>query len=292
MEIQLFKSTGRWIFLIGLISMLLSTACFVIDPEAWDDEDWHDRKVAVSESFDLTSLVDGHTRFEIDGISGSIEITGSPDATSVHVWGERIVESDTESDARASLAYLEVNIASDDQKIRVWTNQPSQSNGRNYKVIYHVELPEALMVHVENINGNVSFDHMQSSCIVDLINGNINLRDHAGSSDVDLINGIVHINAQGSSRVNVTNGLITGNVTLPLDGECLWRLTNGNIVLSIPTLTSALFYAGVTNGEVSVSDLTLTNITSTKKAVSGTLGNGRGNIDVRAVNGNVTVQGF
>ena len=92
--------------------------------------------------------------------------------------------------------------------------------------------------------------------------------------------------------IDVINGGISGDVTLPSQGMCQITTVNGKIDLEIPGSTSAEFSASVTNGNIHISDLVLHHSNTTKNSITGTLADGNGNITLRVVNGQIDVTEF
>ena len=95
-----------------------------------------------------------------------------------------------------------------------------------------------------------------------------------------------------STYVDLTNGEVGGRVSLAADGVIDVSTVNGAVRLDIPVDTSARFSAGVVNGTIDMSNLTLRDSTSTRKSLQGTLGNGRGRIALGTVNGGIRVSGY
>jgi len=230
---------------------------------------------SAKEPFEYQVTVENQNSFEIHGINGSIDITGTTDSALVKIWGEKIVKAESVAEAEAHLADLEVKVENDQNEVTVRTDQPKGSDCLNYEVVYHVRIPELLKVKIENVNGKVEVDSVKSDVEISLTNGNIHLTDILGNIDV-----------------NLTNGDIFGDVTLPLPGVCEMTIVNGKIDLSIPKSTSAEFSASVTNGDVNVSNLVLNNSNTTKNSTTGTLADGDGTITLRVVNGQISVKGF
>jgi DUF4097 and DUF4098 domain-containing protein YvlB len=167
------------------------------------------------------------------------------------------VKSESTEDAEAHLKELAVDVQDLTNEILVRTVQPNQSGGRNYIVNYTITLPKNMDITVNSLNGRVTLDEILGSVFVDLV-----------------------------------NGVIDGEVTLPLDGTINMGIMNGSIDLDIPLNTSAEFTAGVTNGNISVSNLELQNRVATSKSLTGTLGDGRGIISLSTTNGEIMVTGF
>ena len=268
--------------------LLLLTSHCIIDSSViggFDEE--------AKESFYHTVTVGNQQGFRIQNVNGSIDITGEVDATTVEVRGEKIVKSKSRADAVAHLDDIQIIIVEGGNEVFVRTEQPDNTSRRNYEVIYHVRVPASWLVTVVNINGQVAVDSVQNDVDVLLTNGDVLLSNVTGNLDVGLTNGNVGLtNLLGSVEAGVANGRIYGDVTLPLQGICQLSVTNGQIDLGLPVNTSAQFTAVVTNGSISISNLTLNNEATTQNSRTGTLGNGEGTITLTVVNGEITVNGF
>jgi DUF4097 and DUF4098 domain-containing protein YvlB len=160
-------------------------------------------------------------------------------------------------DAQAALRQLEVNVVELATEVFVETVQPQDSQGRNYAVDYIVTLPRNFEVSITNINGDVVVREMLASTYVDL-----------------------------------TNGEIDGKVDLPQDGTIDLSTANGRIALDIPHNTSSELSANVANGRIELSNLTLLSEDRTPTSLQGRLGDGRGVITLRTVNGDIAVRGY
>ena len=95
----------------------------------------------------------------------------------------------------------------------------------------------------------------------------------------------------GNASVQVINGSIDSDVTLPRDGTIKLTTSNGNIDLAIPTSTSATLAASVINGLIRTSNLALQQQSDSPRSLDGTLGDGEGAIELTTLNGNISVTG-
>ena len=227
---------------------------------------------------DFYSRIDAadNSKLGVVGISGNISITGVADSDSIIVSGTRRVRSESTEDAEAHLPLLEVDIDDTGSDVVARTEQPSQAEGRLYEVDYEIIVPADMEVQVSSINGNVTINHVTASVDIGLVNGQIVLDDVVGSTSVGL-----------------TNGQIDAEVTLPIDGVIDMGVVNGTIDLEIPVDTSAEFSAAVTNGEIEVAgNLSLQDIETGHVWITGTLGDGQGEITLTVINGNIDVTGF
>ena len=201
-------------------------------------------------------------------------MTGSPEATSVHITGERRVESSSTRDAKERLEDLDVDVQDGANEVSIKTIQPDETHGRNYIVNYTITVPQDLEVQLHTITGDVTVDAIHTTVSIIAIAGNIRLGD-----------------IFGNTFVNLATGIIDGRVTLPIDGVLNLSTVTGGIGLEVPTDASAQLSANVITGHISLSDLVLENQNSSSTSLSGTLGDGRGTITLSVMTGNISISG-
>lgn len=267
------RRNAAGIFLVVLLSLFAFTACDVrvTDP----DDRVANTNYAATESFSFAIAVKNQTRLVLGAINGPVDVVGVPNAVTARIWGERRVESESATDAKARLNDLEVRVSDRQDEISVQTLQPDDTHGRNYIVVYHLRIPQTWKLSLGHVNGAVTIDSLNNDVSVKLVNGNVQVREIYGNLTAEVI-----------------NGQVTGNLTLPVQGTCKASTVNGLITLSIPRTTTAEFSAAVTNGNIQVTNLALDNMVSTPQSVRGKLGNGQGTIALSTVNGNISVNGF
>ena len=188
---------------------------------------------SAKESFSYEFAVDKQEEFFIDAVNGTINIIGYENISDAKIWGERIVKSESESDAAAHLENLKVTVNNTIDNIYIQTKQPNESNGREYLVNYNLSVPKNWDVSINLVNGVVTIDSLNGDINLSLVNGDINLTAINGNSDV-----------------NITNGEVYSIMSLPENGVCEITAVNATIELQIPKTTSANFAAGVLNGIV------------------------------------------
>ena len=248
----MYLLVGRLILVPSLLGLILVSGCgggssggSFVDTRPWAEE-----------PFTFDEAIGTQTALQLQGVSGNIEVTGVPGATSVTITGVRRVQANTLEDATAHLAELEVTVSSSANEVLVQTVQPKFSAGRNYIVNYVITLPQNFDCRIMSVNGRI---------LADTIEGNVLL--------------------------TLASGDITASVALPFGGEVEMRAANGSINLQIPQTTSAEFTATVANGTITVKNLLLSNETVTPGSRTGTLGSGDGTISLGVGNGTIAVQG-
>lgn len=241
------------ICLIALLASALLIGCN-------DDEDSrgiHNTDFFAAETLSVEITRGSRTRFTLGGINGSVRLDASAGASGFSIEAARRVESDSFEDAATHLEQLTVAIDSSDARVLVRTEQPSSSGGRNYIVDYAIALPADITVAVANVNGDVTVDSLDATVTVSVVNGSIDT-----------------------------------TVSLPSGGLATLSIVNGSIYLQIPEDTSAGFVANVVNGGISLTGLTLSDVSQTPTSLTGTLGDGNASIVLSAVNGAIVVVGF
>lgn len=269
---SLFRNVMRSAW--ALFGLLFFTGCIIADLDG-DGDIFGNNDVIARQPFAIDVGVTTQVRLRLEAVNGNVEIIGRAGAARVTVSGEKLVGSNSRTDAERRLDDLDVRVEERPDEIVIRTLQPQNTQGRTYTVDYKITLPADLAVAVGLINGNVTVERIDNNVLVDNANGNVRLRDIAGNASVLLI-----------------NGNIDSEVFMPPGGAIELVTTNGNIVLDIPTPTNADFSARVTNGAITLDHLDLRDAARTNQSLTGTLGNGNGTIELRTVNGNISVNGF
>lgn len=218
--------------------------------------------------------INNQTLLVLEGINGAIKISPTNEIAAT-IAGERKAQSESDADAQKYLEKLKVVVEDRGDEVYVYTDQPKNTRGRILTVTYNIKIPATWAVDISNINGGVQIDSLESSLKTDIVNGSIILND-----------------TNGSVIVQSVNGTIVGRLTLPVDGQCQMQLSNGTIDLSVPRAINAMLEARVVNGSVNVTNLAVSNITSSTTFFNGTLGTGTAQIDLNAVNGEINVTGY
>ena len=173
--------------LASMLAALLFTAC---------GEDGingiHSRDYIAEEPFSFNIGLCGRTDFTLQGINGSIEVTGDPQASSISVSGVRRVKSDSQEDADAHLLLLEVVVDSSATEATVRTSQPTESEGREYIVNYTVTMPRDLVLDVGTINGDVTVESIDADATIESVNGRLYTSGIRGNDTMTVINGQIH----------------------------------------------------------------------------------------------------
>ena len=268
-EILMTKRTRKQLVAGMVVALALLAACggvsgpnFTVNAGGWSGEwpwFWPEKaQYIVDGEFSRNVPVTAQSRIRLDAVNGEVVITGNPGATSVTVTAELIVGSNvSQPDAETGLNQMEILVALLPGEILVQTVQPASLNGRQYLVNYKINVPSNLSVDVTQVNGHVTVENIENSLLV-----------------------------------TVENGSVYGTVSLTPGGEITLWTGNGDLDLRVPTSTSADLSAQVGLGVITWDNLDFLNVVQTDRSLTGTLGNGIGQIDLDTGNGNIVVTGF
>ncbi len=244
----------------------LAVACGVVDVEN------QDYQAVAPFSFEVP-LADQRL-VRLDAMNGPITVTGDPDATSITIAGERRVRSESVADASAHLDDLQVRVVDRANETLVETVQPTSTGGRGYEVAYQLVVPGHLALDLHSVNGAIEVRFVNGDIVVQHVNGDISL-----------------VGTMGPVVVAVVNGRIDAAFAPAGDPSVDLSTVNGSIDVTVPTTASCLLVAEVVNGNITVSNLTLTDVTQTRTTLRGTLGDGAGTMWLQTVNGNIRIAG-
>lgn len=250
--------------LTGLLLVPVSSCGDVLGPN----------EVVRSESFDFQRDAAGRTGFQVIGINGTITVTGSTQSETFLISGVRQVRGCGRAQADGYFDDLEVEVTETAQDIVVRTLQPQNTSPCTLVVDYELTVPARLAGEVIDVNGEITITGLDQGVSVTLVNGPVTLAD-----------------VEHATTVRLTNGSITADL-VPAGTDRIDVLTvNGSIGLEIPTSTGAELTATVTNGTISITNLTVSNQVSSGTSITGTLGTGEGEIVVRTTNGSIALTG-
>ena len=156
------------------------------------------------------------------------------------------------------------------------TCEPGQGNGR---------------MNVRNNDVKVAFKiHVPAK--VDLIsrtvNGEISALGLAGNVESHTVNGSINISTSGYARAKTVNGDISAKLTdANWPGALDFKTVNGGITVNLPSETNSSVEASTVSGDIS-SDFQLTILgTMSRKHLSGTIGGGGRELNLKTVNGSI-----
>ncbi|MET0398709.1 MAG: DUF4097 family beta strand repeat-containing protein [Longimicrobiaceae bacterium] len=203
------------------------------------------------------------------GQNGGASVRGW-DGTDIRVSARIQAHARTEQEARDIAR--QVTIRTDGGSIRA--TGPEQARGRNWSVVYDIQVPRRQDVSVTANNGPVS---------VEGVTGRMTLRAQNGPVSLRRVGGAVNARVQNGPLSVVLDGPRWSGQGLDAEAQ------NGPVSLTIPGGYNAELEVGTINGPSSI-DLPLSDGYRSGRRVKTTLGSGGAPVRVVTTNGPATVR--
>jgi DUF4097 and DUF4098 domain-containing protein YvlB len=232
------------------------------------------------DQFRWSGRVEQGKSIEIKGVNGSISAEPAS--------GDQLEVIATKSARRSDPSQVNIKVVehaggvticavypSDDQG-EPNTCEPGQGNGRmnvrnnDVKVAFNVRVPARV-----NLIGRT-------------VNGEISALGLAGNVESHTVNGSISISTSGYAQARTVNGDISAKLSDPSwPGALDFKTVNGGITLDLPAEINSALEASTVSGDIS-SDFQLTILgTMSKRHLSGTIGGGGRELNLKTVNGSI-----
>lgn len=249
-----------------LASLILLVSLPAMPAMAATDEE------TIRRSFSL----DRGSEVSLANINGNVEVS-TWSGSEVQVTAIKKARASTSSRVKSLLKETKVIFTETSNGLNVRAERPKRSmfdwlNNAHYSVTFEVLLPIGISTDAETVNGNV---------IVEGVTG-IQARSTNGR--------IVIVGGEGAIDAHTTNGGIRAELE-SLDGDVKLSSTNGGIRLALPRNANAELSARTVNGRVRTKgDIDLESTNRRRTRLKGTFGAGGPAINLRTVNGSITVE--
>ena len=288
-------------FCLCLLAAVLTSACvscfFQFTPKVW---------VETEQDFELPAA--GLESLNVKTHNGNIVLTGSAEAESLSVHAVTRAGGRDQADAERCLnaVRLRTSVSGTEQELGVeWIEEKERT--WQVCVSFEVILPARLSVTGVSHNGNVTAASLESAGDLETHNGNVTATGHRGTLSVETHNGDITAEASAPSlsltthngRISVEaetgelhcsthNGGVSGELTGtgPLSGKI--SSYNGEIRFVLGSGLSATINCRTHNGRIRVNRM-MERTVEKKHLLKGTIGDGRGNLELSTHNGSVTL---
>jgi hypothetical protein len=241
------------------------------------------------DEFHWSGTIDRGKTIEIKGVNGSVRAEWSPGAQ-VDVAADKHGRRSDPRDVRIEVVQEDGNVTicavypPPDSWFGLGDGRPNECRpgregrmnvGRNdVNVDFVVRLPEGVRFVGRTVNGSVVGDSLKSDVMLRTVNGRISLST-TGEGDAQTVNGSIEASLGG----------------LAGSGRLEFKTVNGRINLRLPADASANLHAETVNGRFeSELPLTVRSMGRRHRRVDGTLGAGGRELDLRTVNGGISLR--
>lgn len=202
---------------------------------AFDVED----KEAIRHSFAAAQ------ELEIDGMSGSIEVTGQPGG-GIEVVIDRLIDADSEVKLAEAKRDVRLDVSTDSGRVRLYVDGPwrCKDGGVNYRGRrwygyevrhdFRVRVPVNTSLRLKTVNhGDIRVENTSGDFEVKNINGSIRMTEVSGSGHVYALNGRVLVvfrsNPRGPSSFGSLNGTVDVSFQPNLSADVRLKTFNGGV---------------------------------------------------------------
>lgn len=234
-------------------------------------------KKRVEKKEKVTYRVTGNNKVKIsiENLNGEIKVSKSDDTLgTVTIDAEKISKVKAD-ELDKPLDKIKINIDTAGGEIKITSDITRENSGLfsksdNSKVNFNIKVPTNIKVEVNNTNGNVTLTNLANDIKVETVNGRTNLVRCSGDIKIDGVNGAVSGNFDSLKSLNI-------------------EVVNGSVKLGGLEKVSAQVSVSTIHGKITYKELTIANLVSEKKNISGTIGSGKGIIKISTTNGSVTL---
>jgi hypothetical protein len=232
------------------------------------------------DQFRWTGRVEQGKSIEIKGVNGSISAEPAN--------GDQLEVTATKSARRSDPSQVSIKVVEHAGGVTICavypsddsgepnTCEPGQGNGRmnvrnnDVKVAFKVRVPAKV------------------GLISRTVNGEINALELAGNVESHTVNGSINISTSGYAQAKTVNGDISAKLKdANWSGAIDFKTVNGGITVELPSETNSTVEASTVSGDIS-SDFQLTILgTISRKHLSGTIGGGGRELNLKTVNGSI-----
>ncbi len=123
------------------------------------------------------------------------------------------------------------------------------------------------------------------------VNGAIEINDLSGNAEAKTVNGRIKVSARGSVQAKTVNGAIEASMRNGAwTGTRSFETVNGGITVDMPSNLEAEVSAATVNGSISTEFPLQVQGKFNTRQVSGRIGNGGRNLNLKTVNGSITLR--
>ena len=206
----------------------------------------------------------------VKGKNGGIEVIGE-DRNDIDLEARVTAEASNQDEAKALIQQVKIVTTG---VIHAEGPETSGWSHRSWTVNYRLQVPRRLSADLHTENGGIDLSHLDGVLRAETMNGGLSLTDLAGDVHAITVNGGVDLELSGSRWQGA--GLFA-------------QSTNGGISAKAPDHYSAHLVAETVNGGLSI-DFPITVQGTIKNHIDTNLGGGGSMIQIKTVNGGVSLE--
>jgi hypothetical protein len=259
------------LLIMGILVISASTGCFSTD--------------MVTEDFSGDYDANENTTLKVTNSNGDITIMVW-DGEKVKLEGEKRVSENRKDE----LDTVEINVTEENDEIVITTIYHDEDK-KHVTVNMEIMVPEYVKVEsVKSSNGDIKIIDTLGDTFAESSNGDVTIKDVDGYVNAHSSNGDLDIRGTtGISDMSTSNGDIYVEI-LDIQGDVSISSSNGKVVAYILPTLECTIDMDTSNGDVSVSGITLDTTVDEDNHIKGTLNGGGHKIELQSSNGDVELK--
>ncbi len=248
-------------------------------------------KVTVEEQVTLSIPAGGAEEISVRTHNGRVTIVGADGSAEIVAHVHKQARARTLERAEECMAAIELTTeGSGTTQVLGWKWNTTRARDCGATVAFDVEVPEHFAATAKTHNGRVEVTGIEGDCKLKTHNGRIRVASSSRSVDAETHNGNISIVCGPEEVRAVTHN---GSVVAELNGtgNVAGAITthNGSVILGMKNEASAKFNCSTHNGHIS-SKIELTDVSESRRKLTGRKGDASGELRVKTYNGSITLK--
>ncbi len=220
-------------------------------------------------------VLSNNGNMKIENRIGGIILSGVSSRDTIDYFLYRMVKAETVAKAQGRMNEIVLVSEGKDDTMNCSISAPQNSEYYEFYSSLSLDVPYKMPCIVKSPNLGVTASYLDTTLTILNSNGTIDVIKHSGSCDV-----------------KTSAGEISIEMMVPGNGFCRSYTSTGDIILKLPTNTSATIYAKTSAGSITYSNLTISDLVESDGLLTGKLGSANGEINLETESGNIEIIGF
>ena len=228
-------------------------------------------------------------RILVEEISGDIKVQAGS-GNEVTIQGLKTVSSPSIARSRLEIKRLTMEVTSHRDEIKIVTCRPRNWGRISAWIDYTITAPASAPVVLKNVSGDVEVRKINNTVKAASVSGDVNLEEIGGDAEVRSVSGKVSIKNCSNSLLaeTVSGDLLYGGTEFYAE-QLAFKTISGDVKITLPSGFSGKVRVVTVSGNIT-SNLPLQIVAKPgKKLLEGTLGEGKTELTVSSVSGDVDI---
>ena len=234
-----------------LLVVLAATACMASGQRRLNVRD----QETIKRTLEFSSG-NGTKLLEVDGVNGSIHVTGY-DGRNIEMIANKTIRAESQDKVETAKREVKLDITDKSDTVRIYVDQPGHEHSttssshsdwsdHGYEVSFDFEIrvPRQAAIHLWTVNGgDIDVQNVSGDFDVRHVNGSVELQGLSGSGSAHTVNGHVKAGFVNNPKADSSFGSINGTIEVAfqknLSANLRYKTMNGGVYTDFPVTTLA-----------------------------------------------------